>query len=322
MNIRSFNATDAEYEAIYAIEKVVFPENADTVADFKHSDASRPTDQFFQRLVVEQNGRITAFASMNQPPQSDETGRYRFNITVHPDFERRGVGTAVYDHIWQTIQARKPKPTMLSSFCFQHHPQSVKFLQKRGFQQVMRWVVSTLDVQAFDATNFAPLLYKMKAQGIYFITLPQLQAQNTNWLTDLHELDWQLSQDEPQPHPPQKMSQEQYRKIFVDGPNAIPEGWIIAVANGRLIGNSSLEKYSNPGVLGTGFTGVIRDYRRRGLATALKVQTIEYARAQDYRIIRTGNEENNPMLTLNKKLGFAELTASLAFEKRLMDVIG
>jgi len=65
------------------------------------------------------------------------------------------------------------------------------------------------------------------------------------------------------------------------------------------------------------FTGVVPSHRRQGLATALKIMGINFAKKAGYKRIRTGNEENNPMLTLNKKSGFIELTASLAFEKRL-----
>ena len=316
-NIRPFKPTDTEYEAIYAVEKIVFPDNATSVADFKHYDAARKPDQFFQRLVVEQDGRLIAFASMGHPPHSTDPGLYRFNITVQPDFEKQGVGTAVYDHIWQTLQACEPKPAILVSGCYQHHAQSVRFLQKRSFQQVMRWVITKLSMQAFDVEKFAPLINRLTAQGIEFVALPQLQAQDDNWLSNLHELDWALIQDVPLPYTPKKVSLEQFKQMYLAGPNVIPGSWIVALANGRYVGNSMLEKGSKPGVLSTGFTGVLRDYRRRGLATALKVYTIKYAKAADYTIIRTGNEENNPMLTLNKQLGFTELTASLAFEKRL-----
>ena len=316
-SIRPFQPTDEEYEAIAAVEKAVYPENADKVEDFKHADAIREPGQFFQRWVVEENGRIIAFAHAQQQIHSSTPGRYRFHITVHPDFEGRGVGTAVYDTIWQTIEKRDPQPTLLESGCYQHHPQAVRFLEKRGFQSVMRWVVTRVDLPDFDIAPFAPLIAKLQSQGISFATLPELQKSDANWLAELHELDWQLVQDEPLPYTPNKIPVEQFQKQYVENPNVLPEGWVVAVENGRYIGNSSLEKGSQPGGISTGFTGVLRDYRRRGLATALKALTMDWAKQAGYQFIRTGNEENNPMLTLNKKLGFQEVTASLAFEKKL-----
>lgn len=315
--IRPFQPTDAEYEAIALVEKVVYPDNAESAADFKHGDAIRKPEQFYQRWVVEQDGRLIAFANTNQPTDTAEPDRYRFAIVVHPDFERMGVGTAVYNLIWQTLQNREPRPAILETGCYQHHTQTVRFLQKRGYRQVMRWVVSRLDVPAFDVAAFAGLRQKLEAQGIAFCTVPELQASDPAWLPKLHELDWQLVQDEPLPYTPKKMSEERFRQIYLDAPMAMVDSWVVAVENGRYVGNSMLEKSSQPGTVSTGFTGVLRSYRRRGLATALKAQAIAYARTAGFQAIRTGNEENNPMLALNKKLGFAEITASLAFQKQL-----
>jgi GNAT superfamily N-acetyltransferase len=315
--IRPFQPTDAEYDGIAQIEKAVYPENAETAADFKHSDTIRKPEQFYRRWIVEQDGRLIAFANTSQQFDSNEPDRYRFNIVVHPDFERIGVGTAVYNHIWQTLQSCDPRPAILETTCYQHHPQTVRFLQKRGFQQVMRWVISKLDVPAFDTSAFTPLRQKLEAQGIAFCTVPELQASDPEWLPKLHELDWQLVQDEPLPFTPKKMSEERFRQLYLEAPTALVDSWVVAVENGRYVGNSMLEKGSQPGIVSTGFTGVLRDYRRCGLATALKAHANAYALAAGFQAIRTGNEENNPMLTLNKKLGFKEITASLAFEKRL-----
>jgi len=50
-------------------------------------------------------------------------------------------------------------------------------------------------------------------------------------------------------------------------------------------------------------TGILPEYRRRGIATALKMKTIEYAHKHGFRRILT-NSENPAMQALNAKLGF------------------
>ena len=53
------------------------------------------------------------------------------------------------------------------------------------------------------------------------------------------------------------------------------------------------------------FTGVIPEYRGRGIATALKVKTILHAREVGVSEILTQNDsENEPMLAINRKLGY------------------
>ena len=66
-----------------------------------------------------------------------------------------------------------------------------------------------------------------------------------------------------------------------------------------------------------GLTGVLRSHRRRGIATAVKLPTIDFARSVGARYISTDNEENNPMYQLNLKLGFRPMPAWLDFEKHL-----
>ncbi len=68
--------------------------------------------------------------------------------------------------------------------------------------------------------------------------------------------------------------------------------------------------------LNTGFTGVLRSHRRRGLAHALKTIAISQMRQRGIRCIRAMNEENNPIWLLNQKLGFVARTAVLAYEKQ------
>jgi mycothiol synthase len=315
--IRPFQPGDAEYEAMHLVETAVYPENAASIAETKHGDAIRPPDQFFQRWVAVEDGRLVAFGSVTQPPQYSEPGRFRIHIIVHPDVESREVGTAVYDQIWQTLQNHPVQPTALEAACYEHHEQALRFLQKRGFQQVMRWVITRLDVPAFDAAPYEALFTILAAQGIDIITLPQLQQQDPQWLEKLYQLGNQLMQDVPLPYPAKEVSLDHFRQRFVENPKTIAEAWMVALDKGELVGDSTLEWGIKPGVLNTGFTGVLRAYRQRGLATALKVRTIEYAKAAGYQAIRTGNEENNPMLALNKKLGFKEVAARLAFEKRL-----
>ena len=50
-------------------------------------------------------------------------------------------------------------------------------------------------------------------------------------------------------------------------------------------------------------TGVLPRYRRRGIAIALKIKTIDYARRHSFRRILT-NSSNPAMQALNAKLGF------------------
>jgi GNAT superfamily N-acetyltransferase len=316
--IRKFQAIDEEYQAIALVEKAVYPDNAATAANFKYGDESWDKNYLNQRLVIEWDDKIVAWARYNEQPWYYSPGQYGVDIAVHPEYERRGIGSAVYDHILQTLQQQKQPLTKLSAHTYSHKQQTVRFLEKRGFQAVMRWVVSVLDVPTFDVGQFTALRQKITDEGVMIRPLPQQKQLDPDWVTNIYELDWELTLDEPQPNPPTKLPLEQYVKQVIENPDVIEEAWFLAIdGDGRYVGMTQLErKADKPTEYGTGFTGTVRSHRRRGLATALKSYAIEYAQQHGIQTIRTGNEENNPMYALNVQLGFKDLTAELAFEKK------
>jgi RimJ/RimL family protein N-acetyltransferase len=132
------------------------------------------------------------------------------------------------------------------------------------------------------------------------------------------DLEWELVQDVPTPAPLTRMSFEQWQKRVLESPNFIFDGQTIARDGNRYVGMSGLwTSEADPKKLYTGLTGVVRSYRRRGIATAMKVNGICFAQSKGIEVIETDNEENNPMLDLNKQLGFKEKPAFVCYEKEL-----
>ena len=94
---------------------------------------------------------------------------------------------------------------------------------------------------------------------------------------------------------------------------------MVLLAGDQYVGESfMLRSQQLSDVLYQGLTATTREYRGRGLALAIKLQTIEYARTHGYREIRTWNDSlNMPMLHINAALGFARQPAWITFEQRL-----
>ena len=63
--------------------------------------------------------------------------------------------------------------------------------------------------------------------------------------------------------------------------------------------------------------GVLKDFRRKGIATALKIKAIEKLIEKGVTEIRTDNEENNPMYKINVALGFEPVPFSLEYMKKI-----
>jgi GNAT superfamily N-acetyltransferase len=102
--------------------------------------------------------------------------------------------------------------------------------------------------------------------------------------------------------------------LFVEtlrsNPKILPDAYFVAVHDGEYVGQSVLWANRADAGLDTGLTGVRRAYRRRGVALALKLRGIDYARRHGHPLIRTGNDSHNlPMLSINERLGFVKQPA-------------
>lgn len=83
------------------------------------------------------------------------------------------------------------------------------------------------------------------------------------------------------------------------------ESQFLASINGDWVGLSSISIDSENATAKCGLTVVKKKYRGLGIATELKKKTIEYSLRQGLsRMVTTVHKNNNPMLKVNRKLGF------------------
>lgn len=323
--IRAFDASEADYAGMIDVHNALWIGEPVTVVQMQHYDRVRDPKLFFQRAVVEAVGRIVGVATYGEPAWSLRPGKYHVEAEVHPDYQRRGIGTALYAHIMQQLATRTPAPNFYTSETREDFTGGIRFLEARGFRRVMRSPSSALDVAGFDPSRYAGVVERVKARGIAIRTMQELSQSDPQWQHKLYELDWACTQDEPLPDAPTQRPFDEWAKRTFDSPTFLPEAGFVAVdcahPDGDLyVGLSELNKsLSDPTRLNTGFTAVLASHRRRGIATALKLCAIEFARQYGAKTIRTGNEENNPMYQINLRLGFQPEPAFLSYEKRLMN---
>jgi mycothiol synthase len=326
--IRPFQPTEADYAAIVDIYNAAWPdERPITVAMCRQNDAELPADIVHQRFVVEKAGAIVGAGACYEEHWQHQPGIIHLSFNVHPMYNDQGIEPLVYNKLLDYLSQTAPATTTLATSTREDRLVRVQFLVAQCFQPVMRSPKSALDVTSFDASRFQFVQDKVASRGIQIYTLAELYQLEPDWKQKLCDLRWALIQDVPSVEPPTPFTLADFEQMVLDDPALDPEAWFVAVDKteptatgvGPFIGQSNLwindRTYQR---LDTGLTGVIRGYRRRGIATALKLRTIDYAQRHGASTIATSNEENNPMYQINLMLGFQPKPAWVSYRKQLI----
>lgn len=325
--IRPFQPTADDYRATVAIYNAVWPDERPlTVAMCRQNDEEWPAEAFHHRFVVERQRTIVGQGACYEAYWTQQPGLIHLDFEVHPDHAGHGVEELLYTSILAQVQQDKPAAAVLATSTREDRVERVEFLRTHGFQPVMRSPQAALSVSAFEPSRFQTVAEQVARQGIRIYTLAELYEQEPDWKQKLCDLRWALLQDVPAVEPPTPLTMADFERIVLDDPALDPEAFFVAVSGtqpatsgvGPFVGQSNLW-INDPTYrrLDTGLTGVVRSHRRRGIATALKLRTVEYAQRQGAETIETSNEENNPMYELNLKLGFLPKPAWVSYRKQL-----
>lgn len=317
LHIRPFAYSDADYAAKAALQKVVNPSATVTIEKLKFWDEW--WDPKFRRasFLVELADQTVATGSYAEWIWWYEPGRYYLSLEVHPQFRRQGIGTTLYDHLQQQLAAEKPQGKIFMTTCRENQPETIRFLSKRGFQQTGSELWSELQVETFDPQQLLTSAEKMQQQGITILAYPQL-ADDPLCHRKCYELACESMKAMPASGDRTQQTFEQYELQIFANAEFIPAAFFVALDQGRYVGLSHLKnEYDDPTRLATDYTGVLPAYRRRGIATALKLHCLHYAYTHGVKTIVTGNDATNPMYQLNQQLGFTPLPAELYFELRV-----
>jgi GNAT superfamily N-acetyltransferase len=197
-------------------------------------------------------------------------------------------------------------------------PRAVAASGAAGFVEAQRQPLSTLDVADFDEGPYATIFNQLWAERVEILTLEEFsQDRPATWQREFWRLMTDVLSDVPSPTPVREVAFEDFLR-HITLPNYSLKTRFLARHEDRLVALSEFEIPSLAPTQGTtGLTGVRREYRRRGLATALKATAIAEARRFGVVTLWTDNEENNPMYQLNLHLGFRKAWEYVVMIKHL-----
>ena len=285
--------TDEDYEVWVGVRRAVLPdERAPSLDELK--TYIKPDDA---HLLADLNGELAGSGLMNR----SDLGGAHVAPRVLPDKRGRGVGTALLTRLAELAVDRGFERAGSHVAGADEH--SIAFARRFGFEETRRDVKQVLEL--YDAPPPVPRDF----DGVEFLSVesrPELLREA--WL----------------------LAQQGYEDMPIEGVNILEENWLVeeatlpggsfvALADGEIVGYAGLMRWPDePTKCEHGLTVVRRDWRRRGLATAIKERSIAWAAANGIRELvtwtQTGNES---MQAVNAGLGYVTTEIDLAFARSL-----
>ena len=271
--------SDADIECVRQVRLAVVPhERALTVAEMRA--ASGPDTV---HLLAERDGKVLGSGLGDR---SDLSGAAVVIARVLPEFRRQGVGTelfrALLDHA-----ARLGMDQVVS---YADDVGSRSFAEHFGFVEVDRQVEQVRSIGAEPPVT-AP-------DGVEFVTVAQRPEL---WDVAYERVGLQGFADMALTAPMQ-VSLKQWRSEWIGAPEAM----ILALADGEVIGVAGLmADADHPERAENALTAVRREWRGKGVASALKRSTLAWAAANGIREVYTWTQKGNAdMRRLNEHLGY------------------
>lgn len=251
-------------------------------------------------------------------PQGE--GRFRMDLIVAPDRRRQGVGSALLQTLFAELQAQGA--TVVQARAFDDRSESLAFLLHRGFTETNRMILQRLYVANVYTAPLPTLTAHLNAQHITIVTLDREQTHTADWLIKMLGL-LRATGPERVGNPYRVgsdtglWSAEAAARVWESSHPLSLDAFFIAKMHEQYVGLSFLSQGSptRQGVI-QGDTGVHVDWRRRGIASLLKLHTIAYAQRHGYEEITTRTASQG-MCALNERLGFQQDGVEVRLVKRI-----
>jgi ribosomal protein S18 acetylase RimI-like enzyme len=302
MSVRIRVCSAKDYAAVVDVHNRAYPGRATTVKALAESERARDPRYKHRRWVAVQGARVVGYAAYGQPVYGYRPNKFAVDVAVLPAYRRRGIGAALYDQLEAGLAALKPQT--LRADAYGNLPEGVQFLEQRGFREVFRETPMHLEVATFDATPYADLEERLRALGIQVRTLSDL-AKDPGRDRKTYDLYWEVTEDVPREGELDVMPFPEWAKWTLKDPLVPHDGYVISVCGDQYIGLAEFGIKPGSDVLQGGLVGVKQAFRRKGVALAMHVHAIAYARAHGYaRIVTSTAVVNVGMRALYERLGF------------------
>ena len=288
MEIREIQ--EDELEQLVRISQAAQPRERATVGNFV--DWRRQAEAMVWLLCEEDEDAIGAgfaLTGWHTPPH-----RAIGAALVEPAARGAGTGTAVLREL--EAWARERGATQLEGPVQEDDTESIAWTKRRGYAEAGRESHLVLDLTAIDAPAADP------PPGIEIVTW----AERPELAAGLYGVAVEATPDIPGAEEDELGSLEEWLERDMGGAGDDPRAVFVALAGDEVVGFAKFSLSSGDRERAFhDLTGVLRAWRGRGIAAALKRTQIAWAKAAGYTTLQTSNEaRNEPIRRLNEQHGY------------------
>lgn len=315
MEIRGFGPPD--YGPYGRIHDALFPAQPFFPERVKYEDSCFGRTRYrMKRYVAEAESEVAAVGGFNHLFWSYHPKRFSLSLEVHPRWQRRGIGGALYDRLISELRGIGAEAAWVE--LPSDSAAGRKFVEDRGFVERRTTFESVLDLASVNPWWLRETEEDLTDQGITIADLSTEMKNDPHAGRKLFDSEGSAGQDVPNIVEAEGIGYHDYEIITLKNPLYVWQGSFVAKLGDEYVGSSSLFRAGRNDTMYQGFTAVRPEFRGRGIAQAVKVRVARYAREAGARFLRTGNDSRNkPMLAVNWKLGFVKKAEWITFEKSL-----
>ena len=298
------------------------PMEQGTAKEWRAWEAMSPDASRLRIAVDDPSGHLAAFADVSdggafRHPDGAQSG----GVSVARAHRGKAIGSSLLAVIVDEAVRRKA-PRFLAG-ASEAHPDALEWAAKRGFREIGRRIESYVELARFDPALFSARSDELRRSGIALRTIAEIldgrdDGSREEFIRALYDAETPMWADIPWATPTPHWPYDRYRHMAFESGQMRADISVVAYDGDTIVGFTMTGK-REPRDAYTWMTGVGRNHRGRGLATAIKVEALSLAKANGLRAMLTTNDEpNKAMREVNAKLGYQTLPAYVQLEKTLL----
>jgi mycothiol synthase len=273
-----------------------------TVARCRAECAEAGADDRRVQLVASRDNTVVGFGGYHWAWWTGHPGVSSMDIRVDPRYCRQGAAASLFDQLQSRLTARGAE--RIVGWIRSDSEASRGFAARIGCRATGQVIQEYhLTIAEADVSGCADLKTRLGREGLRIASLAELGAVDESFLRALQRL-WANSGDDPPDPEHLYASFDGWQQQVLHAAGLTPETHWVALDGTRPVGMTFLKQLDDH-VFENDYTGVASTHRRRGIATALKLCAIKWAREQGVESFTTSSETNNrSMIGINTRLGY------------------